>query len=82
MPCLELFQVQDEEYKKAVLPRDGTPRLVIEAGVTGGWWKYCGENGYVLGLDSFGASAPGDELFAHFGLDVEGVLQKAREMLQ
>ena len=81
MPCLELFESQNKEYKKSVLPRD-IPRLVVEAGSTALWYKYVGSSGAVMGLDSFGESAPGGELFRHFGLDTEGVLHKARELLR
>ena len=64
-----------------MLPRD-VPRLVVEAGATDAWYKYAGSNGAVMGLDRFGVSAPGGELFKHFGLDTEGVLHKARELLR
>jgi len=81
MPCLEVFEAQEAEYKNSVLPRD-VPRLVVEAGATDAWYKYAGSNGAVMGLDRFGVSAPGGELFKHFGLDTEGVLHKARELLR
>jgi len=81
MPCLELFEAQDAEYKNSVLPQD-TQRLVVEAGTTAPWYKYAGTKGAVMGLDRFGESASGGELFRHFGLDEEGVLHKARELLR
>jgi transketolase len=81
MPCLEIFEIQEADYRNSVLPRD-TPRLIVEAGSTDAWYKYVGSSGAVMGLDRFGESAPGDELFKHFGLDTEGVLHKARELLR
>jgi transketolase len=81
MPCLEVFESQEASYRNSVLPQD-IPRLVVEAGTTEAWYKYVGSNGAVLGLDRFGESAPGAELFKHFGLDTEGVLHKARELLR
>jgi len=81
MPCLEVFESQEASYRNSVLPQD-IPRLVVEAGSTEAWYKYAGSNGAILGLDRFGESAPGGELFKHFGLDTEGVLHKARELLR
>jgi len=82
MPCTELFDQQAADYQESVLPTLITTRVVIEAGVTGGWWRYAGQGGRVIGIDSFGASAPADELFKHFGFSVENVLQVARETLK
>jgi transketolase len=82
MPCTELFDQQAADYQEAVLPAAITTRVVIEAGVTGGWWLYAGQGGRVIGIDSFGASAPADELFKHFGFSVENVLRVARETLK
>ncbi len=81
MPCLEVFESQEVSYRNSVLPQD-IPRLVVEAGTTEAWYKYVGSSGAILGLDRFGESAPGGELFKHFGLDTEGVLHKARELLR
>ena len=81
MPCLEVFESQEASYRNSVLPQD-IPRLVVEAGSTDAWYKYVGSSGAILGLDRFGESAPGGELFKHFGLDTEGVLHKARELLR
>src|SRR5690606_495711 len=64
MPCAEVFDRQPAEYRDHVLPPNGA-RLVIEAGATGGWWRYVGARGAVLGLDSFGHSAPAKQLFQH-----------------
>ncbi|MES2303835.1 MAG: transketolase [Pseudomonadota bacterium] len=71
-PCLELFDEQDAAYKADVLPT-GTLKVSIEAGVTMGWHKYVGD-GLTIGIDSFGASAPADVLFDHFGLTAEKIV--------
>ena len=81
MPCTNLFAAETEEYRNEVLPENVTARVVIEAGVTDGWWLYAGTKGRVIGLDRFGESAPADELFEHFGFSVENVLKIARETL-
>ncbi len=80
MPCTQLFDQQSLEYKEAVLPLD-LPKLAIEAGVTGGWWKYVGSRGGVVGIDTFGESAPAGVLMKHFGLTVENVVAKARSLV-
>ncbi|HWR36220.1 MAG TPA: transketolase [Clostridia bacterium] len=72
MPCWELFDSQSDEYREAVLPR-GIPKVAIEAGVSLGWQKYTGHDGAVIGIDRFGASAPGDKLMGEFGFNVENV---------
>jgi len=77
MPCAEAFDAQDEAYKESVLPAACTRRLAVEAGVTSYWFKYVGLNGAVVGIDTFGESAPGGELFKEFGFTVENVVEKA-----
>ena len=74
MPCVELFLQQDQSYQEAVLPQAITKRVAIEAGVTDGWYRFVGLEGKVIGIDQFGASAPGKELFEHFGLTKEKLL--------
>ena len=81
MPCTDLFDAQDEDYREQVLPADVTARVVIEAGVTEGWWRYAGNNGRVIGLDRFGESAPANELFEHFGFSTSNVVAIAKELL-
>jgi transketolase len=81
MPCLELFERQPQEYRHDVLPPRVVNRLAIEAGATAGWWKYVGSSGDVLGLDRFGASAPGDVLFREFGFTPENVVARAKAMM-
>ncbi|NOR35834.1 MAG: transketolase [Woeseiaceae bacterium] len=81
MPCVDLFQAQDEAYCEQVLPAAVTARVVIEAGVTESWWRYAGSAGRVIGLDRFGASAPANELFEHFGFSTDNVVAVARELI-
>jgi transketolase len=81
-PCLELFDAQDESYRHQVLPSDEhILKVSIEAGVTWGWERYTGSNGLNIGLDRFGASAPGDDLFKRFGFTVEAIVPKIKDKL-
>ncbi|MGB5447589.1 MAG: transketolase [Woeseiaceae bacterium] len=81
MPCTDVFEAQDADYRESVLPAGVTARVVIEAGVTAGWWHYAGANGRVIGLDRFGESAPAGELFEHFGFSTDNVVAVARNVL-
>ena len=81
MPSFELFDKQPEEYKKSLLETDGI-RIGIEASIGTGWDKYLGDNGFFIGMKSFGASAPGADLFDHFGINKESVLKTIREKLK
>jgi transketolase len=81
MPCWELFDEQTQNYRNEVLSPAITARLAIEAGVRQGWDKYVGTNGDVIGLDRFGASAPGDIALRELGFNVENVLKHARDLL-
>jgi len=81
MPCTNLFDLQDEEYREQVLPATVTARVAIEAGVTETWWRYVGPQGRVVGLDRFGESAPAGELFEHFGFSTDNVVAIAKETL-
>ncbi len=81
MPCTDLFDSQDEAYQQSVLPSAVTVRVAVEAGVTDGWWRYVGPQGRVVGIDCFGASAPADKLFAHFGFSTENVVTVAKDAL-
>ncbi|MDH4047801.1 MAG: transketolase [Gammaproteobacteria bacterium] len=81
MPCTDLFDAQPRDYQQAVLPREVTARVVIEAGVTSTWWRLAGPNGRVIGLDRFGESAPAEELFEHFGFSVANVVKVSKEVL-
>ena len=75
MPCVEVFERQDAAYREAVLPKACRKRVAIEAGVTGFWGKYVGLDGAVIGIDSFGASAPAEALFPYFGITVERLIE-------
>ena len=80
MPCTNVFDAQDEQWRESVLPK-GLPRVAVEAGVTSGWYKYVGLNGAVVGLDTYGESAPAGELFKHFGLTAEHVAAAVEQVL-
>jgi transketolase len=82
MPCWELFEQQTKEYREQVLPPAVTARLAIEAGVPWGWDRYVGSQGDIIGLDRFGASAPGDVALRELGFNVEHLLQRARTLLK
>ena len=80
MPCWERFDAQDETYRKTVLG-EGTVRIAIEAAARLGWAEYLGDNGEFLGVDTYGASAPPEELFRHFGITPENVVAAAQARL-
>jgi transketolase len=80
MPCTSIFDRQDKAYQESVLPR-GVPRVAIEAGVTDCWRKYVGLEGAVVGIDTFGESAPANVLFEHFGFTVANVVKAAKQVL-
>ncbi|MGC2040904.1 transketolase-like TK C-terminal-containing protein, partial [Paraburkholderia caledonica] len=80
MPSTTLFDKQDAEYRERVLPQ-GVRRVAIEAGVTDFWRKYVGLEGGVVGIDTFGESAPAGVLFKHFGFTVEHVVETAKAAL-
>ena len=77
MPCFEEFEKQSEEYKASVLPKAIKARVCVEAACPYSWYKYAGDNGEILCMTSFGASAPAGELFKHYGFTVENVVEKA-----
>ena len=79
MPCQELFNKQSAEYKQSVL--GNTPRIAIEAGSTFGWERYVGDNGAILGIDSFGVSGKGDEVYEHFDLTIDKVVETIKKFL-
>jgi transketolase len=81
MPCVELFEAQEAAYRERVLGGPGTRRLAIEPGATLGWWRWVGENGDVLGLDRFGASAPGTTVLEKLGFSADGIARRARALL-
>ena len=80
MPSTDVFDRQDAAYKASVLPK-GLPRVAIEAGVTDFWYKYVGLEGAVVGIDTFGESAPAGVLFKHFGFTADNVIAKVNSVL-
>lgn len=80
MPCQELFERQNTDYQRLVL--GSAPRLVIEAGASYGWCKWLGDKGGIIGMDRFGQSGPGKELFKKFGFTKEAVIDKALSLLR
>ncbi len=81
MPSWELFERQSKEYRNFILPPNVKKRIAIEALVPMGWEKYVGDDGKIIGMNSFGTSAPIDVIFKHFGFTVENVISKAKEIL-
>jgi transketolase len=77
MPSTDVFDRQDVDYREAVLPK-GLPKIAVEAGVTGFWRKYVGTDGAVVGVDTFGESAPAPALYEHFGVTVQAVVSAVR----
>jgi transketolase len=81
MPCMELFEAQDEGYREEVLPRAVSRRLAVEPGASMSWWRWVGSEGDVLGLDRFGASAPGTTVLEKLGFSEANILARARALL-
>jgi transketolase len=79
MPCFELFEAQAESYRNAVL--GSAPRVAVEAAVEFGWQKWLGPNGAFIGMHGFGASAPAQDLYKHFGITAEAVAAKGRDLV-
>jgi transketolase len=81
MPSWDIFEQQDQSYREQVFPPDVTARLAVEAGATFGWERYVGPKGRVIGMRTFGASAPLKDVLKKFGFTIENVLQNARELV-
>ncbi|MGR5462137.1 transketolase [Photobacterium damselae] len=81
MPATDVFDKQDAAYRESVLPSDVTARIAVEAGIADFWYKYVGFDGRIIGMTSFGESAPADQLFQLFGFTVENVVETAKELL-
>jgi len=81
MPSTDCFEAQSKEYQQSVLPDAVQARVAIEAGVTGGWYRYVGTKGRVIGIDRFGESAPAEQLFPYFGFTTENVIKAVEEVL-
>ena len=82
MPCQELFDSQDENYKEKILETNSCYRIVIEAGSMKGWAKYVKDKGEYVGIDSFGKSAPYKQIYDHFDVNSENVIRLARKLLK
>ena len=82
MPCWEIFEGQSDEYKISLIPNRGAMKISMEAGITHGWEKYIGPNGLSIGINHFGASAPGKNLAQEFGFTAEQVEVKIRDHLK
>ena len=81
MPSTDVFDAQDEDYRESVLPPAVTARVAVEAGVTGGWLKYVGLSGAVVGIDRFGESAPAGEAFEYFGFTVDNLVGRVESLM-
>ncbi|NWE31433.1 transketolase-like TK C-terminal-containing protein, partial [Pseudomonas gingeri] len=82
MPCTNLFDAQDASYKQAVLPLQIGARIAIEAAHADYWYKYVGLEGRVIGMTTYGESAPAPALFEEFGFTLENILGQAEELLE
>jgi len=82
MPSTEAFDAQEAAYRERVLPRAVTRRLAVEAAARQSWWRYVGSAGRVFGIDQFGASGKGADVFAHFGFTADNIGQQIRELLE
>ncbi|MDR5907576.1 transketolase-like TK C-terminal-containing protein, partial [Franzmannia qiaohouensis] len=81
MPSTSTFDEQDADYRESVLPRSVTQRIAIEASHYAYWYKYVGLDGDILGMQTFGESAPAGDLFQHFGFTVDNLVSKAETLL-
>jgi len=82
MPSVDVFLDQDADYREAVLPSQIVARVAVEAGVSSYWYQFVGLDGRVIGIDSFGASAPGKEVYEHVGLTLENIVSTVNELLE
>ncbi|STZ56176.1 Transketolase 1 [Moraxella lacunata] len=81
MPCAEIFVKQDREYIESVLPSDIRSRVAVEAGITDYWYKFVGLDGKVIGMTTFGESAPAKDLFKHFGITTDKVVEAVKSLI-
>jgi transketolase len=81
MPSTDVFEKQDQSYRDSVLPPSVTKRVAVEAMIRDYWYKYVGLSGKIIGMDTFGESAPAGDLFKYFNITTEAVLQAANELL-
>jgi transketolase len=81
MPSFKIFEEQSEEYKLSIFPH-GVPKISVEAGATMGWWKYIGREGVAIGIDKFGASAPGPLVLEKYGISAANVVEHAKKLVK
>jgi len=81
IPSTDVFEAQDAAYREAVLPSTVTKRVAVEAGIVDCWYKYVGLNGKIIGMTSFGESAPAEQLFEYFGITTNAVIEAAESLL-
>ncbi|TDF35053.1 transketolase [Alteromonadaceae bacterium M269] len=81
MPSTDVFDMQDDQYKQSVLPNEVTNRVAVEAGIRDYWFKYVGLSGKIIGMDTFGESAPAGELFKYFGITTDAVVEAAESLM-
>ena len=81
MPSTDVFDVQPESYRETVLPRKVRSRVVVEAGIADGWYKYAGLDGRILGMSGFGESGPAADVFAHLGFTTEKVVDAINSLV-
>jgi transketolase len=81
MPCMDRFEHQSAAERERVLGPPGTPRIAVEAASPFGWDRWTGERGAVIGMRSFGASAPGPQVYEHFGITAQAVVEQAHALL-
>ncbi|WP_313110448.1 transketolase [Atlantibacter sp.] len=81
LPSTDVFEAQDDTYKESVLPRDVRARVAVEAGIADYWYKYVGIDGAIVGMTSYGESAPAEKLFPFFGFTTENVIKKAKSVM-
>jgi transketolase len=81
LPCWEIFDRQSQEYRDSILPPAITARIAVEAGIKLGWEHYTGLQGKIIGMETFGASAPGPVLYEKFGFTVGNIMAVAKELL-
>jgi transketolase len=83
MPCWSIFEMQSDEYKNTILPKEVKNRIAVEAGAGFGWWRYVGvDDGHIVGLTTFGASAPLKKLYEQFGITVERIIEASKEVME
>ena len=81
MPCVEVFLQQSRDYQEEVLPSAVRARVAVEAGIRDYWYRFVGLDGRIVGMNSFGASAPAGDLFKHFGITADAVQAAVEELL-